>query len=72
MSNALDPHAAIVTEAGGLDPGGPLRTADGQPPRPCTRLLQHDVDAVRAGIIHRVSCHHAVEPGVHVRFSFFL
>ncbi|MCV2448520.1 MULTISPECIES: ABC transporter permease [Paracoccus] len=31
MSNALDPHAAIVTEAGGLDPGGPLRTADGQP-----------------------------------------
>ncbi|CAM3035819.1 putative spermidine/putrescine transport system permease protein [Paracoccus aminovorans] len=31
MSNALDPHAAIVTEAGGLDQGGTLRTADGQP-----------------------------------------
>lgn len=31
MADALDPHAAIVTEAGGLDPGGPLRTADGQP-----------------------------------------
>ena len=31
MSNALDPHAAIVTTAAGLDPGGPLMTADGQP-----------------------------------------
>lgn len=31
MSNALDPHAAIVTEAGGLAQGGTLRTADGQP-----------------------------------------
>ncbi|MDF3605919.1 ABC transporter permease [Paracoccus sp. DMF-8] len=31
MSHALDPHAAIVTEAGGLDPGGPLLTTDGEP-----------------------------------------
>jgi len=31
MANALDPHAAIVTEAGGLAPGGTLKTADGQP-----------------------------------------
>ncbi|WP_233253404.1 ABC transporter permease [Paracoccus binzhouensis] len=31
MPNAIDPHAAIVTEAGGLDQGGTLRTADGQP-----------------------------------------
>lgn len=31
MANALDPHAAIVTEAGGLDQGGTLKTADGQP-----------------------------------------
>ena len=31
MSNPLDPHAAIVTEAAGLDQGGMLRTADGQP-----------------------------------------
>ena len=31
MSNPLDPHAAIVTEAAGLDQGGTLRTADGQP-----------------------------------------
>lgn len=31
MANALDPHAAIVTEAGGLDPEGTLKTADGQP-----------------------------------------
>ena len=31
MAKALDPHAAIVTEAGGLDQGGTLRTADGRP-----------------------------------------
>ncbi|MTH33262.1 ABC transporter permease subunit [Paracoccus limosus] len=31
MANALDPHAAIVIEAGGLDQGGTLKTADGQP-----------------------------------------
>ena len=31
MSNPLDPHAAIVLEATGLDDGGTLRTADGQP-----------------------------------------
>ena len=31
MANALDPHAAIVTEAGGLDQEGTLKTADGQP-----------------------------------------
>ena len=31
MANALDPHAAIVTEAGGLDQGGTLTTNDGQP-----------------------------------------
>ena len=31
MSNPLDPHAAIVSEAAGLDDGGMLRTADGQP-----------------------------------------
>ncbi|MBB4627150.1 putative spermidine/putrescine transport system permease protein, partial [Paracoccus denitrificans] len=33
MAKALDPHAAIVTEAGGLDEGGTLRTADGRPLR---------------------------------------
>lgn len=31
MVKALDPHAAIVTEAGGLDQGGSLTTADGEP-----------------------------------------
>lgn len=31
MANALDPHAAIVTEAGGLGQDGTLKTADGQP-----------------------------------------
>ncbi|WP_347267009.1 ABC transporter permease [Paracoccus sp. (in: a-proteobacteria)] len=31
MSNALDPHAAIVTEAAGVETRGTLRTADGQP-----------------------------------------
>jgi len=31
MAKALDPHAAVVTEAGGLDDGGTLRTADGRP-----------------------------------------
>ncbi len=31
MAQALDPHAAIVTEAVGLDNGGTLTTADGQP-----------------------------------------
>lgn len=31
MANALDPHAAIVTEASGLEPSAPLQTADGQP-----------------------------------------
>ena len=31
MSKALDPHAAIVTEAAGLDQGGPLLTTDGEP-----------------------------------------
>ncbi|SMO35072.1 ABC transporter permease [Paracoccus laeviglucosivorans] len=31
MANALDPHAAVVTEAGGLDQRGTLKTADGQP-----------------------------------------
>ena len=31
MANPLDPHAAIVTEAAGLDDGGTLKTADGQP-----------------------------------------
>ncbi|MTH65006.1 ABC transporter permease [Paracoccus shanxieyensis] len=31
MANALDPHAAIATEAGGLDTRGGLKTADGQP-----------------------------------------
>ncbi|MFH5775848.1 ABC transporter permease [Paracoccus sp. NGMCC 1.201697] len=31
MAKALDPHAAIVTEATGLDADGTLRTADGQP-----------------------------------------
>ncbi|UXU73638.1 MULTISPECIES: ABC transporter permease [unclassified Paracoccus (in: a-proteobacteria)] len=31
MANALDPHAAIATQAGGVDTDGGLRTADGQP-----------------------------------------
>ncbi|QFQ86503.1 ABC transporter permease subunit [Paracoccus kondratievae] len=31
MAKALDPHAAIVTEAAGPDEGGTLRTADGRP-----------------------------------------
>lgn len=31
MANPLDPHAAIVLEATGLDDGGTLKTADGQP-----------------------------------------
>jgi len=31
MANALDPHAAIVTEATGLLSDGTLKTADGQP-----------------------------------------
>ena len=31
MANPLDPHAAVVLEATGLDDGGTLKTADGQP-----------------------------------------
>ncbi|WP_374423067.1 ABC transporter permease [Paracoccus sp. (in: a-proteobacteria)] len=31
MANPLDPHAAAVLEATGLDDGGTLKTADGQP-----------------------------------------
>ncbi|MFT4014007.1 MAG: ABC transporter permease [Paracoccus sp. (in: a-proteobacteria)] len=31
MANALDPHAAIATQAGGPDDGGMLKTADGRP-----------------------------------------
>ena len=31
MANALDPHAAIVAEAGGVAQGGTLTTADGKP-----------------------------------------
>ncbi|MDS9467292.1 ABC transporter permease [Paracoccus sp. MBLB3053] len=31
MARALDPHAAIATEATGLDAAGTLQTADGQP-----------------------------------------
>lgn len=31
MASPLDPHAAIVTEASGIDPSAPLTTADGKP-----------------------------------------
>ena len=37
MAQALDPHAAITTQAGGID-AGPLTTADGQP---LARALRH-------------------------------